>query len=393
MSFEIGNKIIATLTRAGYEAYFVGGCVRDSVIGRPIGDIDLTTRARPETVVSLFERTIPTGLQHGTVTVLLDGTTFEVTTYRTESTYADHRRPDEVTYVETLEEDLARRDFTMNSIAMSADRQMIDPFDGLGAIRRREIVTVGEADARFDEDALRMVRAFRFQSQLNFTLHPDILVAVRKLGERLRYIAAERIHTEWNKLLVGEAAHQSVQMMRETGLFAHFPGAEFIEEGTTWLAEESQKPNLSLEEMWVALAYHVPKNDLSAFCRALKTSNAFCKSVVGIHEALRNTSKWTPYSVYRTGIDAAISAERVRTVRESGYASGEETVKAIWEALPITGREQLQLSGHDLMQATGRKPGPWLKTIIEEAERGVVEGRLANDRTKLTEWGRTNVSE
>jgi tRNA nucleotidyltransferase (CCA-adding enzyme) len=165
--------IIKQLKAHGHEAYFVGGAVRDFLLRRPIGDVDIATSALPEEVMRIFPKTIGVGVEHGTVMVLHEGTPYEVTTFRTEGKYEDYRRPESVTFVRSLHEDLKRRDFTMNAIAMNEHGQMIDPFAGQEAIKRKMIQTVGDAKARFSEDALRMMRALRFVSQLGFYLSEE----------------------------------------------------------------------------------------------------------------------------------------------------------------------------------------------------------------------------
>jgi tRNA nucleotidyltransferase (CCA-adding enzyme) len=162
--WEDGLAIVRALENAGYRAYLVGGCVRDRWLGRPLNDIDIATSAKPEAVMELFGRTLPTGLQHGTVTVMEGGRPFEVTTFRRESGYSDGRRPDEVAFVDDLNEDLARRDFTFNAMAFSSEGELIDPYGGQDALRAGVVDCVGDAAERFGEDALRMVRAIRSPS-------------------------------------------------------------------------------------------------------------------------------------------------------------------------------------------------------------------------------------
>jgi tRNA nucleotidyltransferase (CCA-adding enzyme) len=193
--------IIKTIMDAGFEAYVVGGCVRDSILGREPEDWDITTSAKPEQVKALFPRTIDTGIQHGTVTVLLDREGFEVTTYRIDGKYEDSRHPKEVIFTPNLKEDLRRRDFTINAMAYNEESGLVDIFGGLEDIERRLIRCVGDAEARFGEDALRIMRAIRFSAQLGYTIEEDTLEAIRKLAPSLEVISAERIQVELVKLL------------------------------------------------------------------------------------------------------------------------------------------------------------------------------------------------
>ena len=194
--------IINTLNQAGFEAYAVGGCVRDSIMGRVPDDWDITTSADPQQVKKLFRRTIDTGIQHGTVTVMLQKTGYEVTTYRIDGEYEDNRHPKEVIFTKSLEEDLKRRDFTVNAMAYHPGEGLVDLFDGIGDMEKKCIRCVGQAEERFSEDALRMMRGVRFSAQFGYRIEEQTREAIRKLRENLRNVSAERIRVELVKLLV-----------------------------------------------------------------------------------------------------------------------------------------------------------------------------------------------
>ncbi|WP_379140455.1 CCA tRNA nucleotidyltransferase, partial [Paenibacillus sp. sgz500992] len=198
---EAAGKVIATLLADGREAYFVGGCIRDELLGRPVHDMDLTTSALPEEVMAMFTRCVPTGLAHGTVTVLQDGYSFEVTTYRTESGYADHRRPEHVFFVSDVQEDLRRRDFTINAICCGLDGQLVDPFGGAADLKHRLIRCVGTAEERFDEDALRMLRCVRFASVLDFAIAKNTWRGLLRQRDKLAHIAVERLRAELERMI------------------------------------------------------------------------------------------------------------------------------------------------------------------------------------------------
>lgn len=194
-------KIIDTLEKAGYEAYAVGGCVRDSILGRIPDDWDITTSAKPEECKSLFPRTVDTGIRHGTVTVLLGGEGFEVTTYRIDGVYEDGRHPSEVTFTANLKEDLRRRDFTINAMAYNERSGLIDIYGGMQDIEDQMIRCVGNAEERFEEDALRMLRAVRFSAQLGYRIDEDTGAAIKAMAVNLQKISAERIQVELVKLV------------------------------------------------------------------------------------------------------------------------------------------------------------------------------------------------
>ena len=213
------RQILERLNRAGHEAYAVGGCVRDALLGRVPNDWDITTSALPGEVKGLFKRTIDTGLQHGTVTVLVRGSAFEVTTYRIDGIYEDSRHPKAVTFTPELTEDLRRRDFTINAMAWHPDRGLVDPFGGRADLEARCIRAVGDPAARFDEDALRILRAVRFAAQLDFSIEPATFAALRDFAPRLTRISCERIREELVKLLVSGHPDQ-LRLLYETGITA-----------------------------------------------------------------------------------------------------------------------------------------------------------------------------
>ena len=198
--------IIQELEKHGHEAYMVGGCVRDSVLGRKPHDYDICTSASPDEILQAFpyEEIIPTGLQHGTVTILINKEPFEVTTYRIDGDYSDNRRPDNVTFTKNLVEDLRRRDFTINAMAYNPKTGLIDPFNGMEDIKYKKIRCVGSAEDRFNEDALRILRAIRFEAQLNFSGLPDTMFEIERQYERLNNISIERINSEFCKIVASE---------------------------------------------------------------------------------------------------------------------------------------------------------------------------------------------
>ena len=204
MKIELPKKvlfIINNLQLAGYDAFAVGGCVRDSILARKPQDWDITTSAKPEAIKEIFRRTVDTGIEHGTVTVMIGKDSYEVTTYRIDGAYEDSRHPKEVRFTNCLEEDLRRRDFTINAMAYNDDVRLVDVFGGMQDLNHHLIRCVGDPRERFSEDALRILRAVRFSAQLDFPIEPDTAKAVKELAPNLKNISAERIQTELVKLL------------------------------------------------------------------------------------------------------------------------------------------------------------------------------------------------
>ena len=221
------RTILETLNAKGYEAYNVGGCVRDYLMGNTPSDYDITTNALPEEVMECFSgyTVVPTGLKHGTVTVVVGGENIEITTYRVEGTYSDNRHPDSVSFTRDIEGDLSRRDFTMNAIAMDIDGNLRDPFAGVDDIRAKRIVCVGDADRRFCEDGLRILRGVRFASVLGFDVEKSCEEAIRRNKKLLANISRERIYTELSKLILGKDVQKILTYYNDI-IFEIIPGID-----------------------------------------------------------------------------------------------------------------------------------------------------------------------
>lgn len=264
-----------TIEAAGYEAYFVGGSVRDTLLHKPIHDVDIATSAFPEEVKQLFHKTVDTGIEHGTVMILDHGIGYETTTFRTESTYQDYRRPDSVTFVRSLAEDLKRRDFTINALAMHEDGEIIDLFSGLQDLDNGVIRAVGNPEERFNEDALRMMRAVRFASQLNFTIETKTTAAIASHAELLEKIAIERIQVEFVKMLMGQAPQMGLTDFLETGLYRYCPG---LADGQDLIERLRRLDHLQLASevaVWTVMVYLLDLDHVKTtkFLKAWKNSN------------------------------------------------------------------------------------------------------------------------
>ncbi|MCL2343574.1 MAG: CCA tRNA nucleotidyltransferase [Firmicutes bacterium] len=261
-------KILKTLEDAGFAAYFVGGCVRDNLLGRRPRDWDTATSAPPEQILSIFPGSKPTGLKHGTVTVVTGGKHVEVTTFRAEGGYADHRRPDSVRFISDLTADLSRRDFTINAMALSRAGELIDPFGGQTDLKARLIRCVGEPEARFEEDALRMFRALRFSAQLGFTVEAKTAAAIKRKAHLAAFLAPERICGELEKVLLSPNPTVAAEPF-SYGLMAHFTSAP----GTPDAKQLRHLPNDRLLR-WAGLCEALERggliSDTAAFLAALR---------------------------------------------------------------------------------------------------------------------------
>ncbi len=212
------KKIITNLEENGFEAYVVGGAIRNALLGLTPQDYDITTSCPPERVIEIFEKTLPTGIKHGTVTVIMDSISSEVTTYRIDGKYTDYRSPDSVSFTSSLEDDLSRRDFTVNAIAFNENNGLTDLFSGQKDIKSKTIRTVGNPEIRFFEDALRILRAVRFASTLGFTIEKNTYNAALKLAENLKNISGERIYTELTKAIMGNNTEILEDFINKGGL-------------------------------------------------------------------------------------------------------------------------------------------------------------------------------
>lgn len=210
--------IIDTYYSNKYEAFMVGGCVRDCLLGKVPSDFDITTSASPDICQKLFSKTIPTGIQHGTVSVIIDNECFEVTTYRTEGDYLDNRRPNWIKFVSNIKEDLSRRDFTINALAYNDKEGLIDYFDGLNDLNDKIIRAVGDANKRFQEDALRMLRAIRFSCQLGFSIDSDTYSAIKNNYDLIENISIERIRDELCKILISNNPSKGIDLLKDCGI-------------------------------------------------------------------------------------------------------------------------------------------------------------------------------
>jgi tRNA nucleotidyltransferase (CCA-adding enzyme) len=213
--------ILDILNKNNYEAFVVGGCVRDSLLNRKLKDWDITTNALPEEIIRLFTHTILTGIKHGTVTVVMNKNNFEITTYRIDGEYSDNRHPDKIIFTPSLEEDLSRRDFTINALAYNKTRNLVDIFDGLPDLNRKVIRCVGDADKRFKEDALRMLRAVRFACELQFNIEKSTFDAIIKNSSLLKTVSNERIRDELCKILLSDLPSRGLRMLEKTNLLSY----------------------------------------------------------------------------------------------------------------------------------------------------------------------------
>lgn len=374
------QPVMAAIKAAGFEAYIVGGSVRDVLLNKPIHDVDIATSAFPEEIKQIFPRTIDVGIQHGTVMVLEEEQQYEITTFRTESTYQDFRRPDEVTFVRSLGEDLKRRDFTINAFAIASDGELIDLFDGLQDLRNKTIRAVGAPQERFHEDALRMMRGLRFASQLEFDLEPQTLAAIGDNHALLGKISVERIQIEFVKLLMGVDRAKGLIPFVETECYIYCPGLRQYGDALLRLADKPLRPLQEEAQAWTMLVHEMglSRDEIKDFMKEWKCANHLIAKVQLLANGLtrRLTGFWDPLSAYQMGGNIQLVEALLYYYDQKPQLN---EAQAFYDALPIHQREELAIDGRRLLTALDAKPGPWLGQLLQEIEEMVLLSQLENN--------------
>lgn len=387
--------LLDALHGAGHAAYAVGGCVRDSLLGLAPHDWDLCTSARPEQVMELFgeEKCIPTGLQHGTVTVKQGGRLYETTTFRTEGAYSDGRHPDAVCFVPDVREDLARRDFTINAMAYSAEEGLIDPFGGRDDLAAHLVRAVGEPERRFEEDALRILRLYRFAARFGFAIDPATGAAARALGPHLDCVSAERIQEELLKLL---AAPRPGSYLEPAVLAVVLPELEpekqperFAELCRTIDRIEPTAENVPAR--LAALLWPLGEAGARKALRKLKCSNALTDEVT----VLEREAPGTPGSEMQLTAKRLLGRYELPTIqrltalcsaRHPEQTGAFAALRAEAERLTAENAccrvSQLAVNGRDLM-AAGVRPGPGLRQVLNALLEAVITGQTPNEKDAL----------
>lgn len=393
--FTEAMPVLNCIEEAGFDAYFVGGSVRDLILGKPIHDVDIATSAYPEEVKGLFKRTVDVGIDHGTVLVLYQDQQYEITTFRTESTYQDYRRPDEVTFVRSLSEDLKRRDFTINALAMNQQGEIIDLFKGLDDLKAELIRAVGSPQERFKEDALRMMRCLRFASQLDFTIEATTLQAVADHHQLLEKISIERVQIEYVKLMMGKNRQRGLVPFIKSNCFRYCPGFAAKEAQLTKLTALPAKPITEEALVWLltVVVLEIPETENRRFLSQWKNSNQLIKQVTLLREGLvyRLEAEWTNQWLYKLGAENIVLVEKALVYFDQPTNVAEAL--AAYQKLPIKAVQELAISGSDLLALTEQKPGPWVGQLVADIEAGVLAGRLLNQRSELIDFATMKLKE
>lgn len=377
--FQEALPVLKKIKNAGFDAYFVGGSVRDALLERPIHDVDIASSSYPEETKHIFERTIDVGIEHGTVLVLEDNHEYEVTTFRTEDLYVDYRRPSHVTFVRSLKEDLKRRDFTINALALDEAGNVIDLFEGLDDLKYQILRAVGIPSERFNEDALRIMRGFRFQASLGFTLDADTFNAMKGCVPLLEKISVERTFIEFDKLLTSFYWRKGLKSLIASGAMDYLPDMRNHQSQLETLFNfQVDFQFTSSEQAWAALLMALQVKNIKRFLKHWKTSNEFQKRVEQIVMIfnLRQTHFLDKEECYRFELDLIIQAEEIRQAQ--GLAIDFERIYSTYDSLTIHDKHEIVVNGDLLIKEFGFKPGPALGQLLTEIEMAIVNGVLDN---------------
>ena len=391
------QNIIKELNDHGYAAYAVGGCVRDVLIGRIPGDWDITTSAKPAEIKQIFKRTVDTGIEHGTVTVLIKDGAYEVTTFRVDGEYKDARHPESVVFVPDLKEDLLRRDFTINAMAYNDSEGLIDLYGGIDDLKKGLIKCVGVPCERFKEDALRMLRAVRFSAQLRFEIEEDTLKAMSKLHENLSFVSEERIQTELVKLIMSDAPERWEQARSTFLADMIVPELKLNDElwDQTYAITRALKKERTLRLS--AFLHELGSEEAGRVLKRLKFDNAAIHDVTAIlalkEEELPSNETELRFLLNRAGDDIFVKSLEFKKAyysvknRQEAFLlieSNRKMFAQIRKRGDCTQIKDLAVNGEDLKTA-GFKTGPGIGTALKQILEEVLKDPSKNDREYIIE--------
>ncbi|UUX34535.1 CCA tRNA nucleotidyltransferase [Fundicoccus culcitae] len=394
--FQKAKSVMKQIESHGYEAYFVGGCVRDTLLNLPIHDIDIATSARPEEVEAIFSNTIDLGKKHGTVIVVWQQETYEITTFRTEDTYSDYRHPDNVKFVRDLQEDTLRRDFTINALAFDIKGKLYDYHGGKLDLDAKVIRAVGNPMERFHEDALRIFRAIRFASQLGFEVDGETFRSMKALAKNLNQVSMERIRVEMTKFLQGDYFANSYQLLIDSRIYQHLPMLNIlnIQAVLDQLSNKYQAmidyPYVFSEAMsWALLLMELPYQsvvDKQHFLKVWTHSNQLIKDVKHITELIPvfETNQLSPQIIYHYPNDILFEVEQY--MQAIGVVI-QPSVQQRLDDLPIKRRNDMAVNGKDIMALLNLKKGqPIVGELLAIIEERIILRQMENTKDAIEKF-------
>jgi len=380
--FEKAKEVLIKLKVAGYAAYFVGGFVRDRLLGIKSNDIDITTSATPKEVIELFDNVKETGKKYGSVTVLIAEYKYEVTTFRSDGVYLDNRHPKDVVYSKDILADLARRDFTINALVMDETNKIDDYYHSIEDLNNKLIKTINDPLRRFEEDSLRMLRAFRFVSKLGFDIEKKTLEAIKELKSLIKNISIERVTIELDKIFRGKYRSKALKYLIETSVDKELYG---LSKGLIFIS----KTNQELYPIEAFIICHI-LDDVEDVWRFSNKNKRLIEQIVGLHEVTKEDT-FNRFIVYVNGLKACLLTNKINVIL--GYKDQEKLVKKLYNALPIKDVCDLTFKGQDILWLTPLRRKSWIGTIVDDLKYNVIMGNLPNEYEVLKKYALKKVEE
>ncbi len=373
--FRNGRAVLDILQNHGYKAFFVGGAVRDYLLKIEPNDIDIATEARPDQIEKIFSDTKATGKRYGTITVFYNEDKFEVTTFRADLQYIDFRHPERVVFSDSVETDLERRDFTINALAMDAAGDIIDLFAGRTDMKNRLIRAINDPDVRFTEDALRMLRAFRFVAKLDFQIETDTLASIRKNIGLLKHIANERIISEFKEIFKYPHYQNAIKILSTIPVDKVFSE---LAKGIELLADKTDYDLQAID--FFALCFYASKAEIPSYWRFSNKERNYIEAAVKLVDEAKNG--FDSEIVFAHGVKLCLKANHIGRLLGL-HDDAKRKIKNIDDSLPIHAVSELDFDGHDVMEILPEKDGRVVGEILNEILKDVINGKLKNDREEI----------
>ncbi|MGB4793508.1 MAG: CCA tRNA nucleotidyltransferase [Lactococcus chungangensis] len=385
--------ILQKIRNSGYEAYFVGGSVRDVLLNRRIHDVDIATSAYPAETKQIFEHTIDIGIEHGTVLVLEKGGEYEVTTFRTEDVYVDYRRPSHVNFVRKLSEDLLRRDFTINAFALADDGEVIDLYGGLADLEAQILRAVGNPTERFNEDALRIMRGLRFAAVLNFDLESTTFASMKEHAHLLSKISIERIFIELDKLLIADFWQKGFRELLAIEAYPYLPGFSDRTALGNLLTLSSDFKFTTAVQAWGYLAHQLGYSDGKFLLKKWKVSREFSTAVSKFLTAYDKRLKgdFSPEDLYNLGKSSLTLVEEMFAAQN--LETNFEQISALDAQLQIRNKKEIAVSAGQIMTEFCNQPGTHIGQLFHQIELEIVKGHLQNTPQHIFDYVKKTLGE
>lgn len=370
---EKALKLLKKINNLGFEAYLVGGSVRDYLLKRDSFDFDIATNALPEFMLENFDAK-PIGIKFGTVLVIYEGSPFEVTTFRRDLNYYDNRHPQGVVFSNKLEEDAMRRDFTVNGMYMDKDLNLIDMVDGQKDLELKLVRTIGNPNERFNEDALRMIRAFYLVSKLNFTIDKNTYNAINVNRELIKHVSSERIHRELVKILTHENTYQAFKLMKGTKIHELLPG---LKVGINFIV--NNEVNVTNDQFF-PLAFYLNK-EVDEFWKLSNVEKETINEIINILN-LNKLNKLSLYKFKRSHLEIALDINNYVKV----FNTNKEEVLKLYDDIKIRHESELDITNNELMTYKKLGPGPWISKLRNELVENIVENKFKNNKEEILKY-------